>query len=58
MPSIMYFVRGTDGKVRTIMAGSEIGAVKEYMHKYKPSRGDVLSAKERGVGDWTDYDVK
>jgi len=55
----MYFVREAgDGQIRTIMAGSEIGAIKAYMQKYKPLAGEVLSVKERGRGEWCDYDIK
>jgi len=55
----MYFVReASDGQIRTIMAGSEIGAIKAYMQKYKPLAGEVLSVKERGRGEWCDYDIK
>lgn len=55
---VMYFVQGEDGKIRTIMAGSEIGATKRYIYKYKPKKGDVLSVKQRGKGDWSEYDIK
>lgn len=58
MPSVMYLVRGDDGKMRTIMAGSEIGAVKDYIRKYKPRSGDIVLVKERGRGDWSEYDIK
>jgi hypothetical protein len=54
----MYFVRGADGRIRTIMSGSLIGAVREYIRKYKPQPGDIVSVKERGRGDWEEYDIK
>lgn len=59
MPNRMFFVRGADGQIRTIMSGSEIGAVKGFIHKYKPKAGDVVSVKEReGGGDWAEYDIR
>lgn len=58
MSSTMYLVRGADGMIRTIMANSEIGAVKSYLREYPADRGDVLSVKERGRGDWSEYDLK
>ena len=55
----MYFVReSSDGQIRTIMAGSEIGAIKVYLQKYRPRVGEVLSVKERGRGDWETYDIR
>ncbi len=59
MPNRMFFVRGADGQIRTIMSGSEIGAVKEFIRKYKSRAGDVVSVKERESGDdWVEYDIR
>lgn len=44
--------------IRTIMADSAVGATKEYLDKYQADSGDVISVKERGKGDWINYDVK
>lgn len=41
------------------MSGSEIGAVKEFIRKYKSRAGDVVSVKERESGDdWVEYDIR
>ena len=59
MPYCMFLVRGANGQIRTIMSGSEIGAVKGFIRKYKPRAGDVVSVKERESGDdWSEYDIR
>lgn len=58
MPSKMYLVRGADGAIRTIMAPSMIAATKKYIREYPVESGDTIWVKERGAGDWTDYDIK
>ena len=54
----MYLVRGGDGKMRTIMAFSTKGAVKIYLENYPARKGDILSVKLRGQGDWEEYDIR
>jgi hypothetical protein len=54
----MYLVRGADGAIRTIMAPSMIAATKKYIREYPVESGDTIWVKERGAGDWTDYDIK
>ncbi len=54
----MYLVRDQDGRMRTVMGASCRAAVKIYLRKYPTSRGEELSVKERGVGDWEYYTVQ
>jgi hypothetical protein len=55
---IMYLVRGGGGKMRTIMATSTDAAVKTFLANYPADPGDEISVKERGVGDWEEYEVR
>ena len=41
----------------TVVAHSPRGAVKIYLHRYRPEAGGFVSVKPRGHGDWTDYKV-
>lgn len=52
-----YLVRGDDGRMATIIAFSKRGALKIFMVKHRAKRGDQVSVKPRGHGDWTDYKV-
>jgi hypothetical protein len=52
-----YLIRGSDGCMRTVQAFSPRGAAKEYLRKYKPKKGELLSVKPRGHGDWSDFQV-
>lgn len=54
-----YLVRGPDGRMSTVTAFSARGAVNDYIrnHKPRPKKGDFVSAKPRGHGDWSDFKV-
>lgn len=52
-----YLVRGPSGTMATVTAHSIRGALKLYMHKYRPAPGSFVSVKVRGYGDWTDFKV-
>jgi len=52
-----YLVRGPGGTMATIVAHSIRGALKLYLHKYKPEPGGAVSVKVRGAGDWHDFKV-
>jgi hypothetical protein len=54
----MYLVRGADGTMRTIVAFSSRGAINIYLTKYSADKGDILSVKPRGRGDWEDFRVQ
>lgn len=41
----------------TVIAHSVRGALKIYLHKYRPPSGSLVSVKPRGHGDWADYQV-
>lgn len=43
--------------MRTIMAPSEGAAVKAFLKNFPASPGDEISVKERGKGDWSEYEV-
>ena len=51
----MFFVRGPDGKIRTIMSTSKIGAVNKFLRIYAVDEGSDISVKERGRGTWENY---
>jgi len=55
VPNIMFFVRGPDGKIRTIMSTSKIGAVNKFLRIYAVDEGSDISVKERGRGTWENY---
>jgi hypothetical protein len=55
---LMFLVRGGGGKMRTIMAPSKNQAVKKFLAKYPAAPGDEISVKQRGVGDWEEYEVR
>ena len=50
-------MRGPGGTMATIVAHSIRGALKLYLHKYKPEPGGAVSVKVRGAGDWHDFKV-
>lgn len=52
-----YLVRGPDGKMATVIAFSNRGAVNLFIVKHHPKRGGFVSVKPRGRGNWTDYKV-
>lgn len=52
-----YLIRGSDGRMRTVMGTSERAAIKTFLRKYRPSRGDLFNVKLRGHGDWQEYRV-
>lgn len=55
---IMFLVRDDAGRCRPIMAPSSRQAVKLFLERYPASPGDEISVKQRGVGDWEEYEVK
>jgi hypothetical protein len=52
-----FLVRGADGRMATVMARSVRGAVKTYLRKHRPRKGDIIDVKPRGTGDWLTYKV-
>ena len=54
----MFLVRGGDGQMRTIMAPNKTQAMKTFLKKYPAQSGDEVSVKERGVGDWSEYEIR
>jgi hypothetical protein len=52
-----FLVRGADGRMATVIARSVRGAVKTYLRKHRPRKGDCFSVKPRGTGDWHDFKV-
>lgn len=52
-----FLVRDAKGRMKTIMSTSVRAAAKDYVNKYRPKRGDFFSVKERGTGDWADYEA-
>lgn len=59
MPGLeeQYLIRGGDGRMATIVARSLRGAVKFYLRKHRPPKGDIIKAKLRGHGEWTEFKV-
>jgi hypothetical protein len=41
----------------TVVAHSERGALKLYIHKYRPALGSLISVKPRGRDGWSDYTI-
>lgn len=52
-----FLVRGGDGRMASVIAHSNRGALKIYMAKHRPPRGATVSVKLRGDGDWVDYKI-
>ena len=50
-------MRGPDGRMATVIAHSVRGALKLYLHQYRPPLGSFVSVKLRGQGSWSDYKV-
>lgn len=55
-PKVMFQVRAPSGRIHTVMAHSERGAVKKYVEEYDPPSGRV-DVKERGTRDWSSFKV-
>lgn len=52
-----FLVRGPDGRMATIVATSMRAALDQYIATHRTRKGDSVSVKPRGEGDWTDYRV-
>jgi hypothetical protein len=52
-----YLIRGQDGRMATVLARSIRGAVRLYLQKHRPPKGDIIRVKPRGQGDWAEYKV-
>jgi hypothetical protein len=57
-PKVMFLVRGDDGRMATIMATSHRAAANTYIEKYKASPGESISVKQRGSGDWHEFEAR
>jgi hypothetical protein len=57
-PKAMFLVRGGDGRMTTILATSHRAAANIYIEQYKAARGEAISVKERGQGDWHEFEAK
>ena len=54
----MYLVRDGLGRMNTVVAQSEKGAVREFLHKYPTTPGETLAVKLRGGSAiWALYKV-
>lgn len=58
-PKAMYLIRNSRGHMRTIVAQSHRGAIKQYLVAYPTAPGENLDVKQRGAGadDWQSYRV-
>jgi hypothetical protein len=55
----MYLIRNARGHMRTVIAQSHRGAIREYLSAYPTAPGEDLEVKQRGAGadDWQAFRV-